>query len=466
MSQVIPNSPQARDIATVLHSYTNPRRHEEIGPFVVDRAEGVYVYDLDGKRYLESLAGLCCVGLGWGEERLVEAAAAQMRKLAYYHNFVHRSHNPAIDLAERLLRMAPVPMSRVFFANSGSEANDTVVKIVWFYNNARGRPEKRKFISHIKGYHGVTVVAGSLTGQPYVHSGFNLPLPGFFHIATPHHYHGAEPGESEEDFATRLAQALDELIEQEGPETVAAFVAEPVLGSGGIIVPPRTYFAKVQEVLRKHDVLFVVDEVICGFGRTGNMFGCETFDLRPDMLVLAKQLSSAYLPISAVLFNEEIYDGIKVGADDTGVFGMGYTYSGHPVAAAVALETLDIYEERDLVRHAADVGAYMQDRLRPLADHPLVGEVRGIGLMAGVELVHDKATHANFDPALKVGAYCADRALDHGLAARSLGVDSIGLTPPLIITRAQVDEMVDSLSHAIDDTEAWVVREGLRKQAA
>ncbi len=453
---IAPNSPEARDIANLIHPFTNPYKHEEVGPFIIDRGKGVYVFDTDGKRYLEGLSGLSCVGLGWGEERLVEAAARQMRRLAYCQGFAHRSHHPAIDLAERLVAMAPVPMSKVLFGNSGSEANESAIKVAWFYNHARGKPEKRKIIAQRKGYHGVTVAAGSLTGLPQVHNGFGLPLPGFLHVETPHHYHGARAGESEDDYANRLAEQLERLILGEGPETVAAFIAEPVLASGGIIVPPRGYLRKVQDVLERHDVLFIADEVICGFGRTGKMFACETFGLAPDMLVLAKQLSSAYQPISALLVNEKLYEGIRSGCGTEGVFGSGFTYGGHPVAAAVANETLDIYEERDIVAHAAAMGEHLQARLGALRAHPLVGEVRGVGLMAGVELVRDRATHANFETAAKVGAYCMERCLAHGLISRAMSNDTMALSPPLVINEEQIDEAVDALALAIDETDRWL----------
>ncbi len=462
MHDLAPNSPEARDVANLIHPFTNPSVHEEIGPFIVDRAEGVHIYDTDGNRYIEGMAGLCCVGLGWGEERLVQAAAEQMRRLSYCQNFAHRSHNPGIDLAERLVAMAPKSMSKAFFGSSGSEANDSAVKIAWFYNDAHGKPEKRKLIAQRKGYHGVTVAAGSLTGLPHVHKGFGMPLPGFLHVETPHYFHGAEPGESEDDYSNRLADQLEALILDEGPETVAAFIAEPVLASGGMIVPPKDYLQKVQGVLRRHDVLFIVDEVICGFGRTGNMFACETFGLEPDMLVLAKQLSSAYLPISALVVNQKIYDGLKRGGNAHGMFGSGFTYSGHPVTAAVANETLDIYEERDIVGHAAAMGEHLLARLGELVDHPLVGEVRGVGMMVGVELVRDKATHENFDPSHKVGAHCMERCQVHGLISRGMANDTMGLSPPLVITRAQLDEAIDALIQAIDETEDWVRAEGLR----
>ncbi len=456
MNETTPNSAGARDIAYHVHPFTSPRQHEVNGPLIIERGEGIHVYDDAGNRYIEGLAGLACVGLGWGEERLVEAAAAQMKKLAFIQSFTHRSHTPAIDLSEKLVEITPRRLTRVFFANSGSEANDTAVKLIWFRNAAVGKPEKRKIITQLKGYHGTTAVSASMTGLPHVHAGFGLPLPGFLHVETPHYYHNGREGESEEDFTSRLARQLDELIEEEGPETVAAFFAEPVLASGGTIVPPPSYYPKVERVLKKHDVLMVADEVICGFGRTGRMFGAEALEIEPDMMVVAKQLSSAYIPISAVLMSDAIYEGLKEGDDPSAIVGTGFTYSAHPVAAAVALETLAIYEERGLVDHAARMGVHMQARLAELVDHPIVGEVRGIGLMAGVEIVKDKRRRTNFAAASKVGATCTARVMAHGLISRAGQNDTMGLSPPLIITEPEIDTMVDMLRHALDDTAQWI----------
>ena len=301
------NSPHARDIASVIHPYTNLVKHEEVGPLIIEEGKGVFVRDLEGNEYVEGLAGLWCTALGFGNERLIDAAVAQMRKLPYAHTFFHRSSMPAIELAERLLAIAPVPMARVWFANSGSEANDHMMKFVWYYNNAVGRPEKKKIIAREKGYHGIAISSGSLTGMPIMHNGFDLPIKNVIHTGSHYHYRDAHEGESEEAFATRRAEELEQLILDEGPETIAAFVAEPVLGAAGAIVPPATYFEKMQAVCRKYDVLVVSDEVITGFHRTGNTFGCQTFGLEPDIVVVAKQLSSAYLPISAVMMNEKVY---------------------------------------------------------------------------------------------------------------------------------------------------------------
>ena len=455
-----PNSPAARDIASVLHPYTNLKAHQSKGPLIIERGKGVHVYDDEGKEYIEGMAGLWCTALGFGEERLVEAAAQEMRRLSFYHHFTHKSHQPGIDLAERLLELSPVPMSKVFFANSGSEANDTAAKLVWYLNNALGRPEKKKIISRVKAYHGVTIVAASLTGLPKNHEDFDLPIEGILHTDCPHYYRFAEDGESEEDFASRLAANLEAKIEAEGPETIAAFIAEPVMGAGGVIVPPRTYFEKIQKVLRKHDILFIVDEVICGFGRTGNMWGSITYDLKPDMITMAKALTSAYLPMSALMISAPVYDALVTGSDNVGTFAHGFTYSGHPVSAAVALETLRIYEERDICAQVRSVMGRFQDRLNGFADHDLVGETRGVGLVGGIELVADKQTKQSFDPPGRIGAQCAAFAESHGLISRAIG-DTLAFSPPLIISNAEIDEMFDRFGKALDDTKDWIAREGL-----
>ncbi|MCH8926108.1 MAG: aspartate aminotransferase family protein [Proteobacteria bacterium] len=459
-----PNSAAAMDIASHLHPYTNARRHEAEGPMVITEGKGIYVYDDQGKEYIEGLAGLWSTALGFGEERLVQAAAEQMRKLPYYHSFAHKAPMPTIELAAKLLEIAPVPMSKVFFANSGSEANDTVIKMVWYYNNALGRPEKKKIISRIKGYHGVTVATASLTGLPYNQRDFDLPIANILHTSCPHHYRFGQNGENEEDFATRCAAELEQLILDEGPETIAAFIGEPVMGAGGVIVPPRTYWAKVQAVLEKYDVLLIVDEVICGFGRTGNLFGCQTYGIKPDIMTVAKALSSSYLPISAVLISDPVYQTIADNSAKIGTFGHGFTYSGHPVPAAVALETLKIYEERDIVGHVRQVGPRLQEGLRRYADHPMVGEVRGVGLIAAVELVADRASKATFDPPGRVGGYFAERAQAHGLIIRNL-MDVIAFCPPLIITEDQIDSLVERFARALDDTASWVEHEGLASVA-
>ncbi|MFN3448142.1 MAG: aspartate aminotransferase family protein, partial [Roseococcus sp.] len=430
-------------------------------PLVIIRGEGVRVFDEQGKAYIETVAGLWCAALGFHNERLVDAAARQMRQLPFYHGFTGRTHEPQVELAEMLLERAPAPMSKVFFANSGSEANDSAVKMIWYFNNALGRPRKKKIISRLKGYHGVTVASASLTGLPYNHKFFDLPIAGILHAGCPHHYHNAHPGESEEDFATRLAAELDALIEAEGPDTVAAFFAEPIMGAGGVIVPPATYFEKIQAVLAKHDVLLVADEVICGFGRTGNYWGSQTLGMRPDILTCAKALSSSYLPISAVMVNERVFEGLADGSAGIGAFGHGFTYSGHPVPAAVAVETLKIYDEIDILGHVRRVAPAMQQGLRRFADHPLVGEVRGLGLIGAVELVADKAERRNFDPALKIGPRLVKHGEAQGLILRSLPNDSIAFSPPLVITEAEIEEMLERFGRALDALAVELRREAI-----
>jgi len=453
---------QVRDIETVLHPYTNLSAHRQTGSVLIERGEGIYVWDSEGRKLIEGLAGLWCTSLGYGNRELIEAATEQMRLLPYGHLFGAKSHDPAVALAEKLKEISPAPASKVFFANSGSEANDTQIKLIWYMNNALDRPKKKKIVSRIKGYHGVTIATASLTGLPNNHTDFDLPIAGIVHADCPHHYRFAKPGESEEEFATRLAESLDALIQREDPDTVAAFIAEPVMGAGGVILPPRTYFDKVQAVLDKYDIFFIADEVICGFGRTGNMFGCETFDLKPDSVSVAKALSSAYVPISAIMIPERMYEAALAESRKIGTFAHGFTYSGHPVACAVALKTLEIYERDDIVGHVRRVSPAFMDRLTALAGHPLVGEARGIGLIGAVELVADKQSKRSFDPKVQIAAKCAALAHEEGLIVRALGADSVAVCPPLVITEEEIGEMFDRLERALDRTEAWVAKEDLR----
>ena len=455
-----PNSLAARDQASVLHPYTDAVALRENGPVVITRGEGVRVWDDQGNGYIEAVAGLWCASLGFSNERLARAAYEQMQKLPFYHGFTAKSHEPMIQLSEMLLERAPVPMSRAFFANSGSEANDTAVKMIWYLNNALGRPRKKKIIGRIKGYHGITVASASLTGLVNNHRSFDVPLPGFVHTMTPHYYHEGQPGESEEAFAARCADELERLILAEDPDTVAAMFAEPVMGAGGVIVPPRGYFEAIQAVLRKYDILLVADEVICGFGRTGNYWGCQTFGIEPDILTCAKALSASFLPISAVLVNERVYEALAQESHVIGTFGHGFTYSGHPVPAAVAVETLRLYDEMDIVEHVRAVGPHMQAALRDrFAGHEMVGEVRGVGLIGAVELVADKESHRNFDPALKMAVRAAKLGEQHGVISRALPSDTLAFSPPLIITAAEVDEMVEHMGEALDELAVQVRRE-------
>ncbi|HET7031641.1 MAG TPA: aspartate aminotransferase family protein [Casimicrobiaceae bacterium] len=455
------SSAARRDLAYHLHPTTNLRSVQTDGPLVITRGEGVYVYDDEGRRYLEGLAGLWCASLGFSEARLAEAAYRQMKELPFYHSFSGRVPAVTTLLAEALIRVAPAGMSRALFANSGSEANDTAVKLVWYVNNALGRPQKKKIIGRERGYHGMTIAAASLTGLPFAQTDFDLPIARFLHTDCPHYYRNALRGETEEAFAARLADNLEQLILREGPDTVAAFFAEPVMGAGGVIIPPATYFDRVQSILRKYEVLFVVDEVICGFGRTGNMFGTQTFNLDPDIMTVAKALSAGYLPISADLVKASVYDILVAQSDKLGIFGHGYTYSSHPVPAAVALETLKIYEERDIVGMVRRVGPRLQAAIRSHKDHPLVGDARGIGLIGAIELVADKATKRSFDAKAGVGAFLVKRAQHHGAILRNMPGDIIAFSPPLIISEAEIDELMGCFAKALDDTWAMVRERGL-----
>jgi 4-aminobutyrate---pyruvate transaminase len=450
-----------RDLSYHLHPSTNLRSVEKEGPLVIVRGDGVYIYDDEGNRYLEGMSGLWCASLGFSERRLADAVYRQMCELPFYHSFGGKVPAISTELAERLIRMAPAGMGRVLFANSGSEANDTAIKLAWYVNNALGRPKKKKIVSRERAYHGVTIASGSLTGLAFAHTDFDLPIAGFLHTDCPHYYRGGQPGESEEAYAARLADNLEQLILREGPDTIAAFFAEPVMGAGGVLIPPATYFDRVQPILRKYDILFVVDEVICGFGRTGNMFGSQTFNLQPDIMTLAKALSAGYLPISANLVSGKLYDILVAQSDKLGIFGHGYTYSSHPVPAAVALETLKIYEERDIVGRVRRVGPRMQAALRSFADHPLIGEARGLGLIGAVELVRDKATKQSFDAKAAVAAYLVRRAQHHGAILRNMPGDMVAFCPPLIVTEAEIDELMGCFAKALDDTWAMVKEKGL-----
>ena len=369
------------DIAHLFHPYTNLARHPETGPMVITHGQGVRVFDEAGKDYIEGLAGLWCTALGWGEERLVAAAAEQMRKLPFYHLFTSKTHEPATRLAEQLAALAPVADAKVLFACSGSESNDTAIKLIWYRNNALGKPDKKKIIARERAYHGVTV-------------------------------------------------------------------------------PPATYFAKIQAVLRKYDVLLVADEVITGFGRTGQMFGSQTFGLQPDLMTVAKGLSSGYLPISALIVAGHVYEPIKTQAGEIGSFGHGFTYGGHPVSAAVALETLNIYAERDILGHVAQIGPVLQRGLRDLQQHPLVGEARGVGLIGAVELVADKDSRTAFDPKLAIGARVVAKAQGHGVILRAMG-DAIAFAPPLIISEADIAEMLSRFRRALDEAHGELVAAGV-----
>ncbi len=447
-----PNSLHARDIASLVHQQTDLDQHAREGAVIITRGEGCRVWDSEGKQYIEAMAGLWCASLGFSERRLADAAHKQMLELPYYHTFFQKGHTPAVELAEKLLSVAPAGMQRVLFQCSGSEANDAAIKLAWLYWGVQGQPGRTKMIGRVRGYHGNTVASVSLSGQPHMHAGFNLPLPGFLHTDNPNFYRFSQDGESEEAFSQRMADNLEALIVAEGPDSIAAFFAEPVQGGGGAITPPRGYFERIQAVLRKYGILFIADEVICGFGRTGNMWGSDTYALQPDMVSCAKQLSAAYQPISALMVGARVHEAMLEASRRHGSFGHGYTYGGHPVACAVALETLRIYEERDIVGHVRSVAPAFLDGLAGYAGHPLVGDVRGVGLIAGVELMADKAARTPFPAGLKVGLRVQTECEAAGLIVRAIG-DRIAFTPPLIIDAAEIGEMCRRFGQGLDA--AW-----------
>ena len=446
----LPNSLEARDRRALVHGLTNLARHLAVGPKIIESGQGVWVTDSDGKTYLEGMSGLWCISLGYGQERLITACEQQMRKLAYYHLTNHKAHPAAIELADKLLAIAPVPMSHVWFANSGSESADCAARLCWYYWNAVGKPQKRKFLSHDKAYHGNTIATASLTGTAYAHEGFNLPLDGFLHVASPHYICAAQSDETEKQFVNRLLADLEARILHEGPETIAAFFTEPVLAAGGVIVPPAGYFDGVQNILKKYDILLIVDEVVTAFGRTGEMFGTTRMALKPDMIITAKGLTSAYIPMSALLLNARVFDAMAEYSDRLGIFGLTLTYSGHPVAAAVAREAIAIYEDLSLAERTRALEPVLLDGLRQkLASHPNVGDIRGVGLLAGVQLVARRDPFTLFDPAAKFGAKVASLAEANGLIIRAIG-DTIAICPPLVITEAEIGILVDRLCQAIE----------------
>ena len=444
-------------MSAVIYPTTNLKHTETLK---LARGEGVYVYDEHGKAYLEGMAGLWCTALGYNNQELIEAASSQLGQLSFSHMFGGKTHDGAIALADKLASLVPVRDAKVFFGNSGSDANDSHIKMLRYYFNAIGKPEKFKIIARERSYHGVTVASAALTGLAANHSHFNLPFDalGILRTDAPHYYRGALPGESESEFVARITGNLEALIVREGPETIAAFIAEPITGASGVLVPPAGYYQQVQAILRKYDILFWADEVITGFGRTGQDFGCNTMHIeQPDLMTLAKQLSSAYLPISAAIIRGDLYQAMIEPSASVGVFGHGYTYSGHPAACAVALKTLEIYQRDQIFAHAATMGELLHEKLRPFAEHPLIGEIRGRGLLAAVELVADKNTAQPVAPA--VAAFAAQAAQNHGLIVRAVAGNAIAFCPPLIITAEQINELIEKFTLALADTEAFVAQQ-------
>ncbi|QQN65412.1 aminotransferase class III-fold pyridoxal phosphate-dependent enzyme [Bradyrhizobium diazoefficiens] len=453
------------DRSSVLHPFTQLKDFAagKIGdPTIITGGKGIRIDDAQGRSYIDGFAGLYCVNIGYGRAEVAEAIARQAYRLAYYHTYAAHTTEELARLADRLVRMAPGKPSKVFFGLSGSDANETQAKLVWYYNNLRGQPKKKKIISRDRGYHGCSVISGSMTGMSFYHDHMNLPFPGVLHTGTPHHYWGAEAGETEEDFSRRRAAELEALIVREGPETIGAFIAEPVLGTGGITPPPAGYWREIQAVLRRYDVLLIADEVICGFGRTGADFGSTLYGIEPDLVTVAKGLTSGYVPLSGAIVGEKVYSVMEDAADRVGAFSHGYTYSGHPIAAAAANAVLDIVEKERLSDRARIVGGYFQRRLKErFAQLEIVGEVRGVGLLAGIEFVADRQAKRRFDPCLKLGARISKAARDRGLIARAMPHgDILGFAPPLVVSESEIDEIVDLAYQATKQVMDELVKEG------
>jgi len=456
VSAANPSLSNQREPKVVL-GFTNLPDLRTREPLQITRGKGIFVYDDTGKDYIEAVSSFYCTALGFSEEALIEAAVKQMREIPFYVSAMHRVV-PAVEaLAERLIAMAPIKNAKVAFSATGSEANDALIKFLWFHNNAVGKPRRKKVIARLGSYHGGTIATASLTGWVKYHKGFDLPLPGFLHTAQPDTFNDALPGESEEDYADRLVAELEQLIQANEPETIAAFVAEPVSVAAGLTVPPRTYWPKVAALLGKYEIRLFDDEVVTGFWRTGKLWGAETFGFRPECLTVAKALSSAYQPISATIMSDTFYEGLEKGSDEVGMFGHAGTYHGHPVAAAVALRTLELMEERKIGEHVQAVIPHFHRGLERFANHPLVGDCRMLGLTGAIELVADKKTRRRPEPAGTLATYFADRARENGLFVRPTG-DSAVIAPPLIITESEIDELFRRFRVALDETLDWTVR--------
>jgi len=444
---------RAADARYHVHGQTALRSHDENGPSaMVVEGDGVWITTDDGQRLIDGFSGLGCTSLGYDNARIAAAAHDQLTTLPYAPTFYGRTHPKVAALAERLVGLAPGDMSRVIFQCSGSEATDTLIKFLWARNIARGEPDRRTFISRWRGYYGNTIASVSMSGQPHMHEKFGLPLDGFVKTETPNYYLNHIDGETEEEFSQRMADDLERVILDVGPDRVAAFAAEPMQSGGGAIKPPEGYWPRMQAVMREHGIHFHVDEVVCGFGRTGNRWGSETWGLEPDTVSCAKALTAGFFPMSALLFKEDLYQDLQSNADDIGVLGHGYTYSGHPVGAAIAMEALDIYDDIDLIGHVRNVSPAFLEGCEALQEHPLVGHVAGVGLFCGIQLVANKATRELFDPALKIGQRVQDHAHARGLYLRAIAPDRISFMPPLIIAPDEIAEATRRLAGALDDT--------------
>jgi L-2,4-diaminobutyrate transaminase len=419
---------------------------------VVSGGEGVWISDVDGKRSLDAFAGLYCVNVGYGRTEIAEAIAKQARELAYYHAYVGHGTEASITLAKMIVERAPAGMSRVYFGLGGSDANETNIKLIWYYNNVLGRPEKKKIISRWRGYHGSGIMTGSLTGLELFHNAFDLPRAPILHTDAPYYFRREDRSMSEEQFSQACADRLEEMILAEGPETVAAFIGEPVLGTGGIVPPPAGYWQKIQAVLDRYDVLLVADEVVTGFGRLGTMFGSDHYGMKPDLITIAKGLTSAYAPLSGTIVRDTMWNVLVEGSDRLGAIGHGWTYSAHPICAAAGVANLELIDELGLVANAGEVGAYFRQQLaEAVGSHANVGDVRGDGLLAAVEFVEDKDDLRFFDPARKIGPQVAAALGQRGVIGRAMPQgDILGFAPPLCLTREEADIIVAKTAEAID----------------
>jgi L-2,4-diaminobutyrate transaminase len=418
---------------------------------VITGGEGVYITDTNGKRSLDAFAGLYCVNVGYGRQEIADAIAAQAKNLAYYHAYVGHGTEASITLSKMIIDRAPKGMSRVYYGLSGSDANETNIKLIWYYNNVRGKPEKKKIISRWRGYHGSGIMTGSLTGLELFHKAFDLPRPPVLHTEAPYYFRRADRAMSEAQFAQHCADKLEEMILAEGPDTVAAFIGEPVLGTGGIVPPPAGYWQKIQAILKKYDVLLVADEVVTGFGRLGSKFGSDHYDMQPDLITIAKGLTSAYAPLSGVIVAERVWDVLVQGSDKLGAFGHGWTYSAHPICVAAAVANLELIDKLNLIENAGTVGAYLKSALqKAVGDHRHVGEVRGEGMLAAVEFVADRDDRAFFDPAKKIGPQVATALAERGVIGRAMPQgDILGFAPPLCLTREEADIVVEKTADAV-----------------
>ncbi len=444
-----------------INPYTNLKDIRKYGSLIIEKGRGIYVYDENNNKYIEGLAGLWCVALGFNNKRLIKAANKQFNLLPNYHSFTGKVPLTTLKLSEELVKISPKSLTKVLYANSGSESNDTAIKMAWYYQNALGRTKKKKIISRYRGYHGVTIMSGSLTGMEYAHKGFDMPRDFVVHTDSPHYYKDSLSQESSREFVNRLLKNLENLIIKEGADNIAAMILEPIQGAGGVIIPPDNYLKGVQKLLKKNAILLIVDEVICGFGRTGNMFGCDTFQIKPDMMVIAKGLSSGYVPISALLINEEIYETISDFSSINNVFGHGYTYSGHPVAAAVALETIKIFKDENIIGHVKEISEKFNTKIEQLNVHSIIGNARSIGLIGAIELVQNKKNKTYFDPKIGIGSRIVKNAQKNGLIVRALQGDIVALCPPLIINNKEVDILFNKFNKSIKDTEVELNTERL-----